>query len=33
MFCGLFDDVIGRYNEPISWLKVLLWMLGYNTSL
>jgi len=20
----LFDDVIGRSNEPVSWLKVLL---------
>ena len=24
VFCGLFDDVIGRSNEPISWLKDLL---------
>jgi len=26
MFCGYFDDVIIRYNEPISWLK-FFWIL------
>lgn len=24
MFCHLFNDVIGRFNEPILWLNVLL---------
>jgi len=24
MFCGLFDDIISRSNEPILWLQVLL---------
>jgi len=24
MFCGYSDNLIGRSNEPILWLKVLL---------
>jgi len=31
VFCGYFDDVISRSNEPILWLK-FNWILGYNTS-
>ena len=30
MFCGYFDDVIIRYNEPVLWLFLIL---RKNTSL
>jgi len=31
MYWGYFDDVIGRSNQLISWLK-FYWKLVYNTS-